>query len=217
MMSNSGRSIDNRQRNHARRERLETINPGVILTASIMSNRALQLCEIGLLAMLAIVIGCMAAQAQFDHTRLGTNEQVVADQEPKAEADLAALRAQVIEAHNRTRAEAKLPALVISPKLQAAAEAHAKDMAAHGKMTHKGSDGSTIVERVKAQEYRYFRVGENIAHGRYTTARLMKGWMDSPPHKRNILGSFSQIGVACATAEDGKRYWCVTFGLPARR
>jgi uncharacterized protein YkwD len=45
----------------------------------------------------------------------------------------------------------------------------------------------------------------------------MKGWMDSPPHKRNILGSFSQIGVACATAEDGKRYWCVTFGLPARR
>ncbi len=47
--------------------------------------------------------------------------------------------------------------------------------------------------------------------------RLMKGWMESPPHKRNILGSFSQIGVAYATAEDGKRYWCVTFGLPARR
>ena len=42
-------------------------------------------------------------------------------------------------------------------------------------------------------------------------------WMDSPPHKRNIFGSFSQIGVACATGESGKRYWCVTFGLPNRR
>jgi uncharacterized protein YkwD len=182
-----------------------------------MSNRATQLCEIGVLAASAIVNGCTAAQAQSDHTRLGTNGQVLSVQKPETDADLVALRVQVIEAHNRIRAEAKLPALVISPKLQAAAEAHAKDMAAHGKMTHKGSDGSTIVERVKAREYRYFRVGENIAQGRYTTPRLMKGWMDSPPHKRNILGSFSQIGVACATAEDGKRYWCVTFGLPARR
>jgi uncharacterized protein YkwD len=46
---------------------------------------------------------------------------------------------------------------------------------------------------------------------------LMKGWMESPHHKRNILGSYSQIGVACAIDVDGKRYWCVTFGLPARR
>jgi uncharacterized protein YkwD len=41
--------------------------------------------------------------------------------------------------------------------------------------------------------------------------------MDSLHHKQNILGSFSQIGVACAIDEDGKRYWCVTFGLRARR
>jgi len=47
--------------------------------------------------------------------------------------------------------------------------------------------------------------------------RLMKGWMDSPRHKRNILGGFSQIGVGCAIDEDGKHYWCVTFGLPLRR
>ena len=43
----------------------------------------------------------------------------------------------------------------------------------------------------------------------------MKGWMDSSHHKRNILGGFSQIGVGSAIDEDGKRYWCVNFGLPA--
>ena len=50
---------------------------------------------------------------------------------------------EVVKAHNRIRAEAKMPALAISTKLQAAARRHAKDMAAHDKMTHKGSDGSS--------------------------------------------------------------------------
>ena len=86
-----------------------------------------------------------------------------------------------------------------------------------GKMTHKGSDGSSSIHRIVAKGYNYRRAGENVAAGYFTVDGLMKGWMDSPPHKRNILGSFSQIGVACATGENGKRYWCVTFGLPARR
>jgi uncharacterized protein YkwD len=169
-----------------------------------------------LIAWPAILAGCASAQAVRDHTSLRTNGQVSPVQKREAGDDLASLRAKVIDAHNRLRAEAKLPPLTVNAKLQAAAEAHAKDMADRGEMTHKGSDGSMIADRVKAQRYRYFRVGENIAYGRFTTARLMKGWMESPPHKRNILGSFSQIGVACAIAEDGKRYWCVTFGLPAR-
>jgi uncharacterized protein YkwD len=90
-------------------------------------------------------------------------------------------------------------------------------MAARDRMTHKGGDGSGPIERIKATGYAYRRAGENIAAGRFTVERLMNGWMDSPPHKRNILGSFSQIGVACATSESGKRYWCVTFGFPNRR
>jgi uncharacterized protein YkwD len=130
--------------------------------------------------------------------------------------DLAKLRDQVVAAHNRIRADAKLPPLTISPKLQAAAEAHARDMAARGQMTHTGKNGSRPIDRIKAQRYPYRRAGENVAVGRFNVERLMKGWMDSPRHKRNILGGFSQIGVACATGEDGKRYWCVTFGLPIR-
>jgi uncharacterized protein YkwD len=122
-----------------------------------------------------------------------------------------------VKAHNRLRAAARLPAFAVSSKLREAARLHAEDMAEHRKMTHKGSDGSSAIDRILAQGYAYRRAGENIAVGHFTTDELMKGWMNSPPHKRNILGSFSQIGVAYATAENGKRYWCVTFGLPARR
>jgi uncharacterized protein YkwD len=131
--------------------------------------------------------------------------------------DLDALSDEVIEAHNQIRAEAKLPALTVSGKLRAAAQRHARDMAKRSKMTHEGSDGSRPLDRIKRAGYHYRRAAENVAAGRFSVDRLMKVWMDSPAHKRNILGSFSQIGVACATDEDGKRYWCVTFGFPARR
>jgi uncharacterized protein YkwD len=126
-------------------------------------------------------------------------------------------RAKLVEAHNRIRIEAKLKKLTVSRKLMAAAQAHAEDMAARRKMTHTGGDGSKSSERVKARGYRYFRTGENVAAGYFTVDRVMKGWMDSPGHRRNILGSFSDIGVGCAVDEAGKRYWCVTFGLPAAR
>jgi uncharacterized protein YkwD len=136
---------------------------------------------------------------------------------PAVKLDQTNVREKLIAAHNQIRAEAKLAALAVSNKLQTAAEQHARDMAERRKMTHEGSDGSSPLDRIKAQGYNYRRAAENIAAGRYTLDRLMNGWMESPPHKKNILGSFSQIGAACAIAEDGKRYWCVTFGLPARR
>jgi uncharacterized protein YkwD len=136
---------------------------------------------------------------------------------PRPEFDPRTACAEVVKAHNRARADAKLPSLAVSPKLQAAALEHARDMAQHGKITHEGSDGSKATDRITAQGYQYRRAGENIAAGLFSIGELMKGWMNSPPHKRNILGSFSQIGVAYATAENGKRYWCVNFGLPTRR
>jgi uncharacterized protein YkwD len=131
--------------------------------------------------------------------------------------DAKAACADVVKAHNRIRAEMKLPALEVSTKLTAAAEKHAKDMAAHGKMTHKGSDGSSAMKRILSKGYNYRRAGENVAVGNFSVVGLMQGWMESAHHKRNVLGSFSQIGVACATGENGKRYWCVTFGLPVRQ
>lgn len=131
--------------------------------------------------------------------------------------DLAELEAQVLEAHNKIRLEAKLPRLERSKKLEAAARRHALDMAKNKAMTHTGSDGTTPFDRMKAAGYVYRRAGENVAFGKFGVERLMKGWMDSPTHEENILGSFSQVGVACATGSDGKRYWCVTFGYPMRR
>jgi uncharacterized protein YkwD len=166
---------------------------------------------------MAVSGGCAWVPTWTDPVSYAGNTKVTTIDGKSRGFDSEAACAEVIKAHNRLRAEVKLPPLEVSSKLQAAAAQHAKDMAEHGKMTHKGSDGSSSMKRILAKGYNYRRAGENVAAGYFTVEGLMKGWMDSPHHKRNILGSFSQIGVACATGEDGKRYWCVTFGLPARR
>ena len=120
----------------------------------------------------------------------------------------------VVTAHNRERREAGLTALKLNAKLTAAARAHAADMAKRDKMSHTGGDGSTPFDRMKSAGYRYRRAAENIARGQFTTAKLMTMWMNSPPHKRNILGSYTEIGAACATDAAGQSYWCVDFGTP---
>jgi uncharacterized protein YkwD len=122
--------------------------------------------------------------------------------------------AELLALHNRERAEAKKPPLALDAKLTAAARVHARDMAEHGKMSHEGSDGSKPARRIERQGYHYRRAGENVAYGQTTPGRVMRGWMDSPHHRDNILGDYSEMGAARAEDEDGTSYWCVTFGLP---
>ena len=124
--------------------------------------------------------------------------------------------ARLVVAHNRERARAGLPPLEVDPQLEAAAEAHARDMAGHVQMRHRGSDGSNPFQRIEAQGYRFRRAGENVAWGQPSPESVMRDWMHSRGHRRNILGEFSQIGAAYATGADGSPYWCVTFGDPAR-
>lgn len=142
-------------------------------------------------------------------------QQSKAERDELESLDLDEIRERLVDLHNEARRDEKLRTLQVSRKLQEAAQKHAEDMAERAEMTHKGEDGSTPAERIKAEGYRYRRVGENIAYGQFSNKGVMEGWLDSPPHKKNILGSFSQIGVGHAKSKDGTPYWCVTFGLPA--
>ncbi|AMV39691.1 CAP domain-containing protein [Planctomyces sp. SH-PL62] len=131
--------------------------------------------------------------------------------------ELDGVRESLLRLHNRARAERKRTRVEISPELQEAAQLHAEEMAGRGQMTHKGADGSSVADRVQNLGYRYRRCGENVAYGHYSPELVMRGWLTSPPHRKNILGDYRQVGLGYATAKDGTPYWCVTFGLPATR
>jgi uncharacterized protein YkwD len=122
--------------------------------------------------------------------------------------------AEVLKLHNRARAKAELPPLTLDPKLTAAAKRHALDMAENDKMSHEGSDGSSPQKRIEAAGYKGRATAENVAFGIRTAAGAVQGWLDSPPHKKNLLGDYQDVGIAVARSDDGTPYWCVDFGKP---
>jgi uncharacterized protein YkwD len=134
--------------------------------------------------------------------------------DPQPAPDPAELVAVLIEEQNRIRAEDSLGPLKENPQLKAAAEGQARDMAARSKMSHTGSDGSTPKERIERAGYRNRSIAENVAGGQPTALEVLAGWMQSPPHRKNILGAFTEVGAACSSDSEGRLYWCVDFGLP---
>lgn len=53
---------------------------------------------------------------------------------------------------------------------------------------------NTYQERTNVQ---YMTAGENIAKGQNTPEFVMKSWMDSPGHRKNILNpKFKEMGVS---------------------
>lgn len=86
-----------------------------------------------------------------------------------------------------------------SAALQAAARAHADDMARSGEFSHVGSDGSTLQSRIRAAGYDACFMAENIAYGQSGTAQVFEDWMASRGHRRNILAAeATQFGFARA-------------------
>jgi uncharacterized protein YkwD len=132
-----------------------------------------------------------------------------------ARLDPAEAVAGLLEAHNRARARAGLSPMSASELLTSTAQAHADDMAARRRISHRGSDGSSPFRRILRAGYQYLSAGENVASGQATVAEVMAGWMSSPGHRRNILGRFDEIGAGYATDAGGTPFWCVTFGTPA--
>jgi uncharacterized protein YkwD len=81
-------------------------------------------------------------------------------------------------------------------KADAAALAHARDMARHGFFGHKGSNGSSVGGRLKVAGCRFTGAAENIAKGQRSDAEVVAAWAASPGHRRNILAPYDQYGAA---------------------
>lgn len=124
-------------------------------------------------------------------------------------------QALMLKAVNAERSKAGLESLCTNAKLQAAAQGHSDDMASEDFMSHEGSDGSTMSERVTAQDYNWTALAENVAAGQVDVDAVMDSWMDSPGHKVNILdATYTQFGTGYAYNEDSeyKHYWTQNFG-----
>jgi uncharacterized protein YkwD len=148
---------------------------------------------------------------------------LLADGAPLPPPNDAALLDSVFERLNEIRADGgrcgdneipSSPPLIRSPALDAAARAHAEDMAQNSFLAHTGSDGSNPGERVARAGYDWHVVAENVASGQTSADEIAATWLESAGHCENLRGTkYSESGLAYAlNPGDGRDiYWVQVY------
>ncbi len=120
---------------------------------------------------------------------------------------------------NYERTSRGLPALRVSPALQATAEWMAADLPVNTTsaiLTHTDTLGRDIRARFNAFGYSpNSAIRENLNLGQATPAASVQAWMDSPAHRDNNLATdVSMVGLALVVRPGTPYiyYWALTFG-----
>lgn len=97
--------------------------------------------------------------------------------------------------------------LIWNSQLEKAALLHSNDMYANNYFSHEAKDGSKAGDRIDRLGYRWRTYGENIAFGYRSEREVVKSWLLSPGHCKNIMSpSFKEMGVSRAGD-----YWTQVF------
>lgn len=101
---------------------------------------------------------------------------------------------------NTERIKNNETALALNPRLAAAAQAKAEDMVTTNYWAHNSPSGKTPWAFITASGYQYQTAGENLAYGFTDANDSITGWMNSPEHRANILGSYQDVGFGVASS-----------------
>ncbi|MET1411279.1 CAP domain-containing protein [Roseibium sp. HPY-6] len=119
----------------------------------------------------------------------------------------------ILELVNKERLAAGLEPLASAAPINAAAQKHSEWMASGRVLDHTGAGGSSPWDRMKAEGWNEYPMGENIAYnpfnqhtpisGAYVPQAIVEGmhtgWMNSTGHRANILNSdYTVIGIGDA-------------------
>jgi uncharacterized protein YkwD len=105
----------------------------------------------------------------------------------------------VVRHVNAIRAEHMRPPLRVDPDLARIAREYSCGLLGRGALSHTGTDGTTVADRIRASGKTFIAVGENLASSAGTrdpVAAAIEGWMKSAGHRENILRpDFTDTGV----------------------
>ncbi|NRQ33201.1 hypothetical protein HII36_15305 [Nonomuraea sp. NN258] len=138
--------------------------------------------------------------------------QVLGDQDDgQRVAVIPGLAAKVVSLTNAARAKHGCAPLRVDGRLAASARTHSLEMARAGALTHASPDGASPWDRMERAGYPW-GAAENIGNGYATADEAVRGWLDSPDHRKNILDcGLRAIGVGVASGPNGP-WWTQDFG-----
>jgi len=108
----------------------------------------------------------------------------------------------IIKEINPVREEQGFLTLQANEKLNKAAQNKAEDMVKKDYFDHISPNGKYPWEWLKEVDYNYAAAAENLAMNASEPKALVRAWLNSPSHAKNILnGYFTEIGVGIAKGE----------------
>ncbi|WP_349408463.1 CAP domain-containing protein [Pseudalkalibacillus sp. SCS-8] len=119
---------------------------------------------------------------------------------------------EVIDLTNQERAKKGLPKLKAHTKLSQVAQAKSDDMLENGYFSHNSPNYGSPFQMMQEFGVSYQSAAENIAAGQRSAEQVVKDWMNSPGHRRNIMnGELTHIGVGYSTGGNQGSYWTQMF------
>lgn len=121
-----------------------------------------------------------------------------------------ALVQQVFQRINDYRKKHRLPALQWDDRITAVALAHSQDMAA-GRVPPGHEGMSARMDQLKERIPAIRSMAENIVVGPPVIEELVKAWIKSEVHRKNIKGAYNATALAMATDAQGIVYLTQIF------
>lgn len=130
---------------------------------------------------------------------------------------------ELINVINTYRTTQWLPVMGLDPLLMKVAYRHANDLHLHFPydtdgdgvrevLSHRGSDGTRVMQRTQQAWYDYALIAENLAYNQLTPQQVLNDWILSPSHHENLLlMRATDVGVAKVWS-----YWVMVVGTPRR-
>ena len=125
------------------------------------------------------------------------------------DASISAIEQAVLDLTNAERQKAGLQPLQADRNLMNSARQKSTDMASNNYFSHTSPTYGSPFDQMKANGVTYKSAAENIAMGQRTAEEVVKGWMESPGHRQNILTpEFTHIGIGY---DKNGNYWTQQF------
>ena len=128
---------------------------------------------------------------------------------------LAGLRTELLALTNAERASQGVGTLSADSRLDEAAQTQACRMAERERLSHRGSWFAGLGRRLRRVDYPYAIAVENIGEGQTSAPEIIRGWMDSPDHRLNMLARDArEAGFGVARAANGRLHWSMVAAAP---
>lgn len=119
---------------------------------------------------------------------------------------------------NRAREQAGLAPLTLDDRLQAIAQQRADEMAQGNWFSHDWQEkagGGDFLTMLRDAGIPFRFAAENLGKINSLSGTDLQDihdrWLESPLHRMNLLGAFTNVGIGVASGADGQVVLCVLF------